>query len=261
MATHSSDTPQSLSRLVGGGHPVAESIRLDDEGALRLGELLAFPSDRVHVRSMMNQSLDGATAGEDGSSSSLSNPWDFFMLTVLRALPDIIVCGATTVRREDFRRPSGRKVLRGEGLRPCGAELPALAILTTSGKIPPHIDETWPTLLVCPSGNGSRVARESGFSSDAIIEADGARAIVEALATRGYRGIQVEGGPFVNGMFFDDGAFDELVWTRSAITVGGEAPRASVGKLHRLTWHLSDLFHSPGACIERYVPTTLKENR
>lgn len=259
---NSHDNGAPLKRLIGKGAPITpEAIPLDDDGAHALGMLLAFPADHVHVRSMMNQSLDGAIAGEDGSSASLSNPWDFFMLTVLRALPDIIVCGATTVRSEDYRRPSGRANLRGERLRPSGNEFPALAILTTSGKIPPHIDEAWPTFLVCPRGTGPRVARESGFARDAIIEADGAKAIIEALTERGFRAIQVEGGPRVNGMFFDDEAFDELVWTRSAITVGGDAPRASVGKPHHLTWHLTDLFHSPGAHIERYTHPKPKEHQ
>ena len=60
-------------------------------------------------------------------------------------------------------------------------------------------------------------------------------------------------------MFAEDEAFDELVWTRSAITVGGDAPRANVGSAHHLSWRLADLFHSPGAQIERYVRTHPKE--
>lgn len=260
MASHAHDKNTPLTRLIGAGIPVTpEEFRLDDEGARALGSLLAFPSDRVHVRSMMNQSLDGAIAGADGTSASLSNPWDFFTLTVLRALADIIVCGANTVRSEDYRRPSGRPALRTEARRPRGAEFPALAIVTTSGEIPEHIDQAWPTFLICPPGRGAHVARVSGFESEAIIEAGRAQEIVRALAERGFLGIQVEGGPRVNGMFAEDEAFDELVWTRSAITVGGDAPRASVGSAHHLAWRLADLFHSPGAQIERYVRTHPKE--
>ncbi|MDU1122159.1 MAG: pyrimidine reductase, partial [Dermabacter sp.] len=79
MSSHAHDKNTPLTRLIGGGVPVTpEQFRLDDEGARALGSLLAFPSDRVRVRSMMNQSLDGAIAGGDGTSASLSNPWDFF---------------------------------------------------------------------------------------------------------------------------------------------------------------------------------------
>lgn len=248
----------ALYRVWADGAPTAEprAFPLTDSGAIGLAQRLAFPKGRVWVRSMMNQSLDGSLTGDDGTSASLGNPTDFFALTVLRGLPDIIVAGAKTVRGEDYRRPSGKACVRELGLRPSGSQFPALAILTRSGNIPETVCPDWPTYLVTDAVSRERVRSDTGFPAEQIIVADGPRATIAALAERGYRGIQVEGGASVLGTFLAAGAIDELAWTRSALTVGGEYSRIAVGESHRTPWALHDMYVGPHATFSIYRGAT-----
>lgn len=225
---------------------------LDDGGAAELGHDLAFPTDRVWVRSMMNQSLDGSLTGGDGTSASLGNSTDFFILTVLRALPDVIVAGAGTVRAEDYRRPSGRKNVRVMGLRPGGKEFPALAVLTRSGNLPEDLDSTWPTFVLTPTLEREKVIAKTGFPADHVLPADSPAECVNALAQRGFRGIQVEGGARVLGDFLAAGCVDELAWSRSYITVGGDYPRVAGGEAHEQAWSLYSAYMGPHASFSLY---------
>lgn len=251
------DQQPALRHLVRSGAPAAEPpIPLTDEGAIRLASLLMCDRDRVSVRSMMNQSLDGAATGADGTSASLGNPTDFFALTVLRALADIIVVGAATVRAEDYRRPSGRACVRELGLRPSGREFPALAVLTRSGDLPRSLDPSWPTYLLTPASQRDRVVERSGFPAARVLACEGPADAVGALGAAGYRAIQVEGGPSVLAPWLADGVVNELVWSTSFVTVGGDYSRISAGQEHERRWRLEDLFVGPEAMVSRYVPRT-----
>lgn len=247
----------ALHHVVRAGATVAEPpIPLTDEGATRLASLLACDPARVWVRSMMNQSLDGAATGADGTSASLGNPTDFFALTVLRALADVIVVGAATVRAEDYRRPSGRACVRELGLRPSGREFPALAVLTRTGDLPRSLDPSWPTYLLTPATERAAVIERSGFPPAHVLACEVPKDAVAALSDAGYRAIQVEGGPSVLAAWLADGVVNELVWSTSFVTVGGDYSRISTGQGHDRRWRLDDLFVGPDAMVSRYVPRT-----
>src|SRR5690625_4947420 len=94
---------------------------------MALAELYAFPREATWVRAMMNTTVDGAVTGADGTSGSLRNPDDSLVFGVLRALADVVLVGASTVRSEDYRRPQGRADLLSPSRRPGGGRRPALA--------------------------------------------------------------------------------------------------------------------------------------
>lgn len=224
----------------------------DPEGAALLARLYAFPSDRVWVRSMMNTTVDGAIAGADGTSGSLHNPDDSFVFGVLRALADVVLVGSQTVREEDYRRPSGRRDLLEPSLRPSGRQRPALAVWTTGGDLPAGIEAGWPTYLLCPPGHRREVTQRSGMPAEHVIEAADARQAVQALAHRGLRGIQAEGGPGSLGRLADEGLLDELCVSVTHRTVGGTSSRMIDGPLHDQSWQLDSLLVGPAATITRY---------
>lgn len=243
----------TIHQILQDSSPAAVGYPLTDEGALKLGRALTFPRGRTWVRSMMNQSADGSATGADGTSGSLGNPTDSFVLTVLRALPDVVLVGAETVRREGYRRPSGRACVREAGLRPTGNDYPTLAVLTRSGDVGTDLDPSWPTLLITSPGRAREVAERSGFPPENMVEADGPLAIRDALARRGLHAIQLEGGPRVLGDFLAHDAVDETVWTISARTVGGGGPRIVAGPQHDHTWELKDVFAGEHALVVRSV--------
>lgn len=238
--------------LVRDGAPTpAIPVPPDTDGARALAGLYAYGPD-VTVRAMMNTTIDGAVAGRDGTSGSLRNPDDSFVFGVLRALADVIVVGAATVRVEDYRRPLGRSDLRATSLRPAGGAHPALAILSRSGELPPSVGADWPTLLVTPRSGVARASRRSGLRPQQVIAADGPAEIIAALAARGLRGIQVEGGPSTLGRFAAADALDELCLSTTHRTVGGTSPRVLDGPLHEIDWDLRSLLVGPHASCARY---------
>lgn len=246
--------PPRLRVLVREGRVLARpaEITVDDAGARDLAELYAMPADRVHVRAMMNTSIDGSIIGADGTSAPLRNPTDSFAFGVLRALTDVIVAGAQTVRLEDYRRPLGRASLLEPSRRPTGASRPALAIITRSGRIPTSVRADWPTYLLTPARHVEAAARTSGLPQDQVIAADSPAQMVRALADRGMRAIQCEGGPEVLSAWAHQGVLDELCLSVSHVTVGGQGPRPLYGPPLDQAWALRSLVLGPHAQLTRY---------
>lgn len=236
------------------GAPMAAplGIAADPQGASLLAELYAFPADRVHVRAMMNTTVDGAVAGADGTSGSLRNRDDSFVFGVLRALADVVVVGSQTVRSEDYRRPLGRRDLVEPSRRPAGHTRPALAIWTTTGELPASIEADWPTYLLTPPEHAERVQERSGMPPDHVIAAATASDAVDALVERGYRGIQAEGGPSTLGRLAAEGLLDELCVSVTHRTVGGPSSRMIDGAAHDQHWELASLLVGAHATVTRY---------
>ncbi len=242
----------SMHLLQRDGRPCAPlTVGTDQDGAATLADLYAF-GPGVTVRAMMNTSIDGAVAGADGTSGSLRNPDDSFVFGVLRALADVVLVGAATVRTEDYRRPLGRADLRDPSRRPAGGAHPVLAIMSRSGELPTTVEADWPTLLVTPSAGAAGAARRSGLPASHVIVADSPADIVAALSSRGLRGIQLEGGPSALGRFAAAGALDELCLSTSHVTVGGPSPRLVDGPPHARSWSLRSLLVGEHATCSRY---------
>lgn len=229
------------------------AITTNSDGAQALAELYALPPDRVHVRAMMNTTVDGAVTGADGTSGTLRNPDDSFVFGVLRALTDVVLVGAATVRAEDYRRPQGRRDLLAPSHRPARGDRPALAIWSTSGELPTTIEADWPTYLVTPPHAAATAGRRARIPADQVITAATAADAVAALAEKGYRGIQAEGGPASLARLAADGLLDELCFSVTHRTVGGPSPRAMEGIAHDQAWRLDSLISGQHATITRYL--------
>lgn len=234
--------------------PAPEPVGADAAGAARLAELYAFPSSpaEVRVRAMMNTTIDGAVVGEDGTSGPLRNPDDSFVFSVLRALADVVLVGAATVRLEDYRSPQGREDLLRPSRRPAGGSRPALAIWSRSGELPPGIEADWPTLLITAPDRAEEAVARSGLPRTQMIAASSEAEAIAALVDRGYRGIQAEGGPASLGRMSAAGLLDELCFSVSHRTVGGPSPRAIAGSAHDQQWQLSSLLVGEHATVTRY---------
>lgn len=242
--------------LIRDGAPLPQPVPVpaDSEGAALLAELYAVPSAPSRwVRGMMNTTVDGAVSGADGTSGSLRNPDDSFVFGVLRALTDVVLVGAATVRAEDYRRPRGRQDLLSPSRRRSGGKWPALAVWSTSGELPAGIAADWPTYLVTPSSAAEVAERRSGLPHDQILVADSAAAAIGELEGLGLCGIQAEGGPASLGRLAAEGLLDELCISVSHRTVGGPSPRVLTGPAHDQHWQLQSLVVGQHATLTRYV--------
>ena len=235
--------------------PSPVPVPADAEGARALAALYAVPQlppGAVHVRAMMTTTIDGAVAGADRTSGSLHDPDDSFLFSVLRALADVVLVGASTVRAEDYRSVRGREDLLRPSLRPGGAPRPALAIWSRSGELPDYLDPDQPTYLLTPSAGANDAARRSGLPAAQVLAADSPQEAVEALAARGMRLIQAEGGPSALARLAEAELLDELCFTTAHRTVGGPSPRVLDGAAHETRWTLESLLLGEGATLSRY---------
>jgi len=216
------------------------------------------------LRANMVSSADGA-AWLNGRSGGLSGPADRMVFTVLRSLSDLILVGAGTATTERYR-PAQADELWAQ-LRPPGAPVPAIAVVTATLSLDPDcqlLTGAAPgaqtiviTAASAPADRKAAVARHAR-----IIEAGQQRvdlvAAVGELHRLGYAGILTEGGPTLLGHLADAGLLDELCLTTSPVLATGSASRivtapaaAADGKISRLS--LRHVLADESFLLSRYI--------
>lgn len=191
-----------------------------------LAALAAWPVniDRPWVRANMVTTLDGAVAGPTGTSRSISSPEDHALLLLLRRTCEVILIGASTARREGYRRPSVPLAIISRSLTGL-VQVPALGADAGTGRPRP--------LIVTCAASDPRMRAELESHADVLVcgqdDVDLQLAVV-ALADRGLHRIHCEGGPAVLGGLIAADLLDELFLTLSPILLGAPS-----------TLHLVDL--------------------
>lgn len=175
----------------------------DDDLPAVLAGLYAPQVGGHGVRINMISSLNGSAVGEDGTSETLSNRVDRAILKAIRAMSDVVLVGARTVRREGYLAPPDS----------------TSAVVTLSGDLTGHRlhSAARPPLILRPDSVAERVAdqlegiphRTATLDSPALDAAEVLRAIRES----GGGSIVCEGGPTLAAAFLDAGLVDELCLT------------------------------------------------
>lgn len=172
--------------------------------------------DRPWVGVCMVTSLDGAVE-VDQRSAALSCPDDAAVVSALRAIADVILVGAGTVRAEGYGPP------KRAGQR--------IGVVTASG----NVDTTAPLFtsragfLILPedgpaSPDGVDVVRAGTGTVDVALALSRLDAVVGTPTFA-----HVEGGPGLNGSLLDAGCVDELNLTISPRLAGGNSARIVTG--------------------------------
>jgi riboflavin biosynthesis pyrimidine reductase len=189
--------------------------------------------DRQRPRIRMNfvTSADGAvTLG--GRSGALGGQTDRALMQVLRAMTDVVLVGAGTVRAEGYGglRLEAEDVLwrRAHGL----TDQPALAIVSGALDLAPD-DAVFGEAVHRPvvvTTDSSAAARGRRFDAVADVVPCGAAgvdlpAMQATLAARGWTQVLCEGGPRLFGALLDAGLVDEVCLTLAPRFVGGDAAR------------------------------------
>ncbi len=195
-------------------HPEpSDDVTIENAYAAPLGS----PADRSWVGLSMIASIDGSTV-VDGDSGGLSSENDAAVLHRLRALADVIVVGAGTVRGEGYGPPSKQDqrigVVTGSGTLDLATDL----FRSGSGFVITTIDADFEI----PSGVD--VVRAGAGTID--LRAAFARLPDVCPAPRF---VQAEGGAALNGALLDADLIDEINVTTSPLTVGGDGPRLASG--------------------------------
>ena len=220
------------------------------------------PTPGAHVRANMVSTVDGAATGGSGKSGSINGPADFRVFRVLRALADVVLVGAGTVRAEHYTPldvPPELRDARAALGRPAALEL---AVVTARGDLPDSLLDSDRPPLVLTSASAPLDALRARLGPDRVIVADGGtpgavdpRAAVAALADRGLVHVLAEGGPTLLAQLVGADVVDELCLTWSPQLVGGPAARVTALP----TWFappralsLLHLLHADGVLLGRW---------
>lgn len=199
-----------------------------------LADAYALPAER-HLRVNMVSSADGAAAVE-GRVGVLSGTADQELLNLLRALTDVLLVGAGTVRAEgygpvelsaDWQR---RRVAAGQ------LPAPRLAILTRSIDVdlasPVFTRATERPLLVTTELAPAERRTAAEQVAEVVVAGErrvSLRSALDALADRGLPRVLSEGGPHVLAEMLADDLVDELCLAVAPILTCGEEMRITAG--------------------------------
>jgi riboflavin biosynthesis pyrimidine reductase len=206
-----------------------------------LAALYAYP-DGQWLRANMVSSADGA-ANLEGASAGLSSETDRQLFALLRALSDVIIVGAATVRIERYKPARVQKPWRY--LRDGRTPTPPIAVIT--GRLdldpesplvtaaPAYARTIVITTAEAPANRRAELARHA----DVIVagqETVDLKAAASALAERGYRRMLAEGGPhllaqLLEAQLLEARLLDELCLTIGPLMAGPGANRIVAGAL------------------------------
>lgn len=250
--------------LIPGDSGIAPGTELD---VALLAALYRSP-DGPWLRCNMVTTLDGAANGPDARSGSINTEADHVVFDVLRALSDVVVVGAGTVRTEGYPALAVADELRelraGAGLAP---ELP-LVVVTRSGDVPPTVRECatgpepsgGPVLLATTADSPGLDEARRTLGDDNVLVCGAGEADLASLAAqlreRGWEHQLTEGGPHLVGSFLDAGVLDELCFTISPLVVGGRHPRTVGPDAGPADLELRTLVEEDGTLMGRWLVRT-----
>jgi riboflavin biosynthesis pyrimidine reductase len=225
----------------------------------RMDLVRAYSTDEARwVRSNMVTTLDGAANGPDGRSGTINTDADHIVFDLLRALSDVVVVGAGTVRVEGYPAldvPVEWQDVRDDlGL----AETLPLVVVTGTGDVPPTVRQAAAgrvLLATSASAPGLDEARNA-LGPDHVLVCGGETVeldrLLDQLSERGLRRVLTEGGPRLTGSFLAADALDELCFTISPLVVGAGHPRPVEAETapHELTLGL--LLEQDGTLLGRW---------
>jgi riboflavin biosynthesis pyrimidine reductase len=213
----------------------ANPIDLESTDARDRVTELYRPQREDWLRLNLIASVSGSATGPDGTSETLTTTADRLILGVIRALSDVVVVGAASVRAEGYFVPR-----RG-----------ALAVVSRSGDFSGHrIKDSGAhgtVLILCPAAVADRARETIGLAEVTIVpvpDVNGsltADAIVASLRAAGYRSIVAEGGPGLATHLVLGGVVDELCLTTSPVLNGGKVPIFGADEFDGRSLELSQL--------------------
>lgn len=226
--------------------------RLDAGGELDLAAEL-WPGTAEHLRTVMVASLDGA-ATVDGRVGELTGPADQRLLHTVRAVSDVVLVGAGTIRAEGYgpltvdASTAALRTSRGQ------TPHPGLAIVTARGDL--DLDHalfteavTRPlvvTVADCPRREALAEVAEVVVAGEHELDV---RRAVAGLRERGLGRIGCEGGARLNEALLAADLVDEVVLTLAPLVVGGAGRRIVQGdgltppRAARLVWSATEDGH------------------
>jgi riboflavin biosynthesis pyrimidine reductase len=207
------------------------SDELDD---FELAEAYAYPRERW-LRTNMVMSTDGA-GSLDGLSGGLSAAGDKRVFGILRVLADVVLVGSGTAEAESYKPARPRPALASlRAGRPATATIAVISGSLDLDLASPLFADAPPdarTIVITREAARPELRTAAAKAADVIVagqdKVDLAAALT-ALADRGLRRVNCEGGPHLLGQVAAAGLLDELTLTVSPTLAGPGAGRIIAG--------------------------------
>lgn len=240
---------------------IADAPSIDELSDHDVAAIYTYPPSERWVRANMVGSLDGV-ASVDGVTATLSSAPDRRVFRLLRALADVILVGAGTVRAEGYR--PAKVAEQWSGLREANGQQPTppIAVVTRSLDLDPESalftgDGPRPIVLTCtdaPSDRRAALTEVADVVDCGPSSVDPASAL-DALNERGLRRVLCEGGPTFLHELVAAGLIDELCLTIAPVLVSGDERQV----LHGPTFdpprdfRLGTILEEGGVLLTRYL--------
>lgn len=226
---------------------------LDDDGLL---DAYPWPAEGTWLRAMMVTTLDGASAGPDGLSGSISGGVDKQVFDSVRRLADVVLVGAATIRAEGY----GAMTAKPADAQRRKGQLPAPVIAIVS----PSLDLPWDSALFTESTERPIVLTVADAPEERLTRARLAAEVVQApeltptwmvqaLVERGLRRIVCEGGASLLESVVRAGLLDEADITLSPSFAGHGHSKQSDGLDEIVGLQLVHVLTAEGFLMNRYV--------
>ncbi|MFJ8044373.1 pyrimidine reductase family protein [Kitasatospora sp. NPDC096147] len=211
-------------------------VRYEDLHSLEaLAEVYAYPDQVNHgrpwLRANMVSGLDGG-ARLDGLSEGLSGDADKRIFGVLRALADVVLVGAETVRSEGYRPARARREFAAARAAAGQAPAPVIAVVSRSLGLalsaPLFTEPLVRTVVITTEDSPAEARAAVAEVADLIVAGRGDVDLTLAqreLTARGWTRQLTEGGPRLLGQLTAAGLVDELCLSVAPLLTGGDAPR------------------------------------
>jgi len=211
---------------------------------------------------MMLTTLNGAIAGPDGRSGSISSATDRLIFNEVRRLADAILVGAATIRAERYNpmreRPEWREARAAAQLRPA----PVVVIVSRTLDLPwsdPLFHESAAQPIVLThrhDARGESLALAHEHSDVQQIPELDANAVIAALHDRGLSRIVCEGGAQLLTQLAVADVIDEYCITVAPILTGagGGIVHGPLGEIKRLD--LAGMITDESFLFTKYVRST-----
>ena len=217
-----------------------------------------WPDEGRWVRAMMVTTLDGAAAGPDGLSVSISSPVDGQVFDSVRRLADAVLIGAGTLRAEQYG-PMRSVEADAERRRKAGqAPAPQLAVVSGSLDLPWDLP-VWsgstltPLVLTGPSPEAGALELARRHATVLTCTDLEPATLLDALTHRGLRRIVCEGGPTLLEAVVRADLLDEADITLSPVFAGtAKTPRTS-GLAGVARFEMAHLIAAESHLMARYV--------
>lgn len=218
--------------------------------------------ERPWVLCNMVTGLDGATATGE-KSGDLGGEGDHAAFHAIRAVADVIVVAAGTVRAENYGPAKARDEVRQARVERGQAPVPRIAVVTRSLSLDPDArlfsepSETRPLIVTVATADQDRF-EELERVADVRVAGDDDVDLGQALALVAAECgpvVLVEGGPSLNGQLFDRDLIDEVCLSLAPTVVGGSSAKLSGRDAAEsmLDFDLDRVLEQDGTLILRYV--------